>query len=230
MSLAPVPGSVSQINSVLEQLFRAHGIETERHGDLIHFPHHPRFAIDGEAFDMGTPAGQLDVRLRLPDGRVLCESVSGIASDLDGRINNGLLVFSQTSFHVLISAFFGAAEGDHVAREAWEIGGHARGVFLGNATTRFGFPPGLNGQPDMSFFPVFQQAIQSQPLPPGTHWVRLYHIEHDGECLANEVLLDNADWPAVRWPMDRFDWPRVGGGTYDVRLFLVVCDRTELPG
>jgi hypothetical protein len=223
MAVTPVPGSIERINQVLEGLYRAHGVEAVRQGDVVRFPAHPDLWTNGEAFDHGTRAGQVDVRLGVDSERALCESFAGLGDDLDQRTNDGLLAFTRCSFHVLLSAFFGSPSNDHAGREEWVIGGAARAVFLGNVTSRFGLPPGAESAPDLRFFDHFQCRLNAQPLPPGTHWVRLYQMRFRGESMCNEVLLDNAMWPAMQEAMTAFDWP-VSEQYYDVRLFMVIRD------
>lgn len=219
-----VPGSTDRINQVLAALFRAHQVETVRENDIIRFPTYPKLWADGKAFATSERTTQLDVRLGIEDGRVLIESFAGFGGNATERIDNALVAFSQASFHVLLSAFFGAPPDDHVGREEWLIGSHSRTVCLGNITTRFGLPASADQKADIGFFGEFERVIRAQAsLSPGTHWIRLYHCEHQRECLANEVLLDNEPWVEVGNAMAAFPWPK-RDGTYDVRLFLVIRD------
>jgi hypothetical protein len=223
MATVPVPGSTERINQVLEALYRAHGVESVRQGAVVLFPAQPGLWANGEAFDHGSLAGQVDVRLGIDPERTLCESFAGIGDDLDQRTDDGLVAFTRCSFHVLLSAFFGSPPNDHAEREEWMIGGTPRDVFLGNVTSRFGLPPGADGGPDLRFFGHFRQQLNAQPLPPGTHWVRLYQMRFREESMCNEVLLDNGAWPAMQEAMAAFDWP-LSDKPYDVRLFLVIRD------
>lgn len=223
MAVVPVPGSTERINQVLEALYRAHGIDVVREADIVRFPARPEMCTNGEAFDMGTVAGQIDVRLEIAAGRVLCESFTGIGDTHDERTNDGLLSFTRCSFHVLLAAFFDLPANDHVEREEWVIDGRRRTVYLGNIATRFGYTQGDDQQPDIRFFQHFQRQLEAQPLSPGTHWVRLYHMHHRGENLSNEVLIDNNQWDALQHAMAAYPWP-ASEQTYDVRLFLVIRD------
>jgi hypothetical protein len=228
MAVVRVPGSIERINAVLEQLFGAHGIEAVSEENTLRFPAFPGFWMNAEAFNPLERAGQVDFRLGIAPDRMLCESVAGLGTTPEKQIEDGLRAFASNSFHVLLSAFFGVPRREGgIDREEWEIGGAKRVVFLGTIGSRFGFPPGADGKPDVRFFPVFKQHIQAQPLPPGTHWVRLYQMRFRGACTANEVLLDNHPWPELQNAMAAYDWP-VNEKYYDVRLFLVIRDPEEV--
>lgn len=226
MAVERIPGSMDGVNDVLVQLFSGHGVEAARHGDGVVFPAHPGLWANGEAFRMYERIAQLDVRLGVEPGRMLVESVSGIGMTDGEQILNGLEAFTSTTFHVLLTAFFGLPECHGTERLEWEIGGRKRVVFLGVVGTRFGFPPGPDGQPDLRFYHHFERHLKAQPLPPGTHWVRLYQMRFRGEATANEVLLDNDPWPEMQEAMAAFEWPATEKH-YDVRLFLVIMDPEE---
>jgi hypothetical protein len=223
MASMRVPGSIDAINGVLEQLFQGHGVETVRDGEYIRFPAYPEMWANGELFREYEPAIQLDVRLGLADQRVLVESTGGMGDGQNTQIGNALQKFADSSFHIMLTAFFGLPECHGTQQLEWEIGGRKRVVSLGLVTSWFGFPPGADGQPDLRFFDHFERHLRAQPLPPGTHWVRLYQMRFRGEDMCNEVLLDNDPWEAVMAGMAEFDWP-VSENPYDVRVFLVIRD------
>jgi hypothetical protein len=40
--------------------------------------------------------------------------------------------------------------------------------------------------------------IARHALPPGTHWVRVFHASDGKKSLVTEAMLDNDTWPAVQ--------------------------------
>lgn len=223
MAVVRVPGSTDRINAVLEQLFRAHGVEVVREGDKLRFPAFPDYWMNGEAFNPLEFAGQLDFRLSISRSRMIGESVAGMGSTPEKQIEDGLAAFASNSFHVLLCAFFRVPLAHGIDCEEWVIGGLKRHVFIGTIGTRFGYPLGADGKPDIRFYQAFKKHVQSHPLPQGTHWVRLYHMRRGGRTTANEVLLDNHPWTDLQHRMAAFDWP-VCEKMYDVRQFLVIRD------
>ncbi len=223
MAVGLIPGSTERITQVLEALFRGHEVDVARHSDIILFPAHPKLWADGEAFATTERTTQVDVRIGLSDGRMLIESFAGVGSSADERTEDALVAFSRASLHVLLCGLFGIAPDEQVECEEWVVGGRARSVVIGTITTRFGYPVGTDQNPDIGFFGAFEQAIRAQSLPPGLHWIRLYHCEHERKCLANEVLLNNEPWVEVESAMADFSWP-LCDRTYDVRVFLILRD------
>jgi hypothetical protein len=223
MAVVRVPGSTDRINAALEELFRSHGVEAVREGGRLRFPAFPDYWMSGEAFNPMEFAGQLDFRLGIAPNRMVGESVAGMGTTPEKQISDGLAAFASNSFHVLLSAFFGVPVGHGIDREEWVIGGLKRTVFVGTIGTRFGYPLGADGKPDIRFFQSLKKQIQTHPLPHGTHWVRLYHMRRGGRTTANEVLLDNHPWSELQHRMAAFDWP-VGEKMYDVRQFIVIRD------
>ena len=216
-----IAGSAALVCDGLAELFAGHGVEAFREGDELRFPAHPALRADGEAFRRFEQSAQIDVRLVIGPGRTIVESVAGIGTEDDAAIEDGLYSFGRGTLPVLIAAFFGQER--IVVRQRWPIGGHKRIVSVGEVSSRFGFPPGPEGKPDLGFFGHFQDRLATQHLPTGTHWVRLYQARQAGKPLANEVLFDNRPWPEMQAAMAGFDWP-VRGDAYDVRVFLVIRD------
>ncbi len=223
MAVIRVPGSTARINTVLAQLFQAHGVEAVHDGSVLRFPAHPGLWMNGEAFNPLERAGQLDFRLGIEPNRLLCESVAGMGRTPDTQIDDGLAAFASHSFHVLLCAFFGVPPDHGICREEWDIDERKRVVFIGTIGSRFGFPLDGSGKPEIRFFVEFTRRLKVQPMPSGTHWVRLYQMRRGGRVLANEVLLDNQPWAELQDAMAAFDWP-LCDNTYDVRVFLVIRD------
>jgi hypothetical protein len=221
MNVGWVLGSADVVRDALAELFRTRGVESVRDGEVLRFPARRPLWANGAAYRGYERTLQIDVRLGLGDGRTLIESVAGFGTEDGPAITDGLKSFERATLPVLLAAFF---DQPHVAiRERWEVGGRKRVVAVGEVTTRFGFPLDAEGEPDIRFFDHFKRHVEQQPVPPGTHWVRLYQMQHDGKSMCNEVLLDNDVWPEMQTVMESFDWP-VSEKTYDVRVFLVMRD------
>lgn len=224
-----VPGSEETINRFLDEMFRAHGVATVPVEGGIRFPDFPGRWANGEAFAVTENAWQLDFRFGLGDGRMLCESVTGIGPP-DARVADGMNAFAGASFHVILSALFARPLCHSTEREEWVVGGVPRVVFLGTLQSRFGFPLTVEGNPDIRFFRYFAERLCELPLPPGDHWVRLYQMRAGERSVSNEVLLDNHAWPEMQDAMAAFEWPTRKNDSddrsefYDVRLFLVIRD------
>jgi hypothetical protein len=227
MAVNDMPDAMDRINMVLEHLFREHGIEAVRRGSAVWFPAYPGRWMYGDAAE-SFPCWRLDFALGVEPDRILVETVSAIGRDPIERLEDGFAAFVEGSFHVLLSAFFGAPLDEHVDREDWDIAGQRRAVFIGGIFTRQGPPRTADGEPDLRFFAEFERLLKAQPLPPGTHWMRLYHSRFRGEEMGSEVLLDNKEWDEMQQGMSAFDWP-VSDTPYDVKMFFVIRDVADVP-
>jgi hypothetical protein len=81
--------------------------------------------------------------------------------------------------------------------------------------------------PQTEWFDVMARSIKESKLPPGLHWIRLYHFECPTAATVNEVLLDNEPWTDLQMHLGSYSWPPVAGGFYSVRIFLVIKDLSE---
>jgi len=221
MNVGWVPGSADLVCDALGEMLRRHGVESVRDGDKLRFPAHAALWANGAAYRECERTLQIDIRLGIEPNRVLVESVAGFGTEDGPAITDGIASLERATLLVLLAAFFGRPQ--VAQRHRWEIGGQKRLVALGPVTTRFGLPRDAEGKPDLRFFDHFKARLQAQSLPPGTHWVRLYQMQHGGKITCNEVLLDNDPWPEMQTAVAEFDWP-TSENPYDVRVFLVIRD------
>ncbi|WP_194862982.1 DUF6348 family protein [Myxococcus sp. AB036A] len=160
---------------------------------------------------------RLDVVFELWPGRVITESFSCQGDSRDDAQRNVIESFSRSSLHVLLSAFLNVGS-EYIQVEEWGVGGSARQVFLGEVVALSSNPSDV---PEPAWLTLFEDAVKSLPLAPGTHWVRIYFAQLDARILALEVLLDNEEWPELKAGLERAPWPRAQG-LLSNRLFLVL--------
>src|SRR5262249_40722575 len=153
----------------------------------------------------------------------LIESVGGWGKDLGAAVTSALNQFVDGTFHVLLAAFFGRLVPQQAEQAEKTIGGRARGVTTGNGVPWGPLPEAAPGQPDMRWFFEFTSRLKAKELPAGTHWIRLYYCQAEGQPLECEVLLDNDPWEELQAETAAIDWPKTEAH-YSVRWFLVVQD------
>lgn len=216
--------STDYLNNVLCELFKGHGVDALVYDGLVRFPDHPTLWVGGDMYTQYERISQLDVRVGGFDGeRVLCESVAGIGDDFHAQAGFAIQRFAESSFHVFLPALFGQPPCHGTERETWTVGGEPRDVYAGLLTSAFGFPLTADGTPYVGFYSAFQKALETTTIPPGTHWVRIYHMRRGSESTCNEVLFDGEAWPEMQALMDQQAWPTVEGHA-DVRVFLIIKD------
>jgi hypothetical protein len=249
MSNEIVPGSPERVLEVLAPLFRGHGVNCIEESGVLRFPDKPDYYwLDGCAIQRYPTSVQLDVRLGVFPGRYVIESVVGVRGTTpQEKVDDALYYFMQAVLHVLIAGFFGQPECHGTSFEMWNIGGIGKQVFIGPCTNRMGMPvlskpdaPRESGgwlkkamsrilgsadtespEIDMAGVDFFLDRLKKASYADGDHWVRLYHARKDGDCIANEVLLDNEPWDELQDSVRAFDWP-IQQGVYDVRIFIII--------
>lgn len=110
-------------------------------------------------------------------------------------------------------------------RDCWTINGVPRQIYLGPVTSRYATPGGLRDDNPLpgQIVDWIHDRLRRSSLPPGYHWMRIYHCHNEGQAMANEVLLDNEIWPEAQDELARFPWP-VEPDPNDARMFLMIRD------
>jgi hypothetical protein len=229
----PPPTDSIDPTSVLQQLFESHGVAASRDGEWVTLgkpytrcraavvnetPHPPDMLVI-----------QLDVCVFIGFGPPVMESFAGIGRTRDEAIHNAFAAFAQGSLHVLLAAAFKPSDENdpQVDREQWTIDEVPRDVIIGGAIYK-----GLGELPktlDLRWVEQFREQLARQPLPRGTHWVRIYRAQDSGRTMEIEVLLDNDTWPAMQKAAAGFEWPKADGFA-SVRLFLIIRDQDRPAG
>ena len=166
---------------------------------------------DGEA------TAQLTAIARLTDGRFLIRPVIGYGSNEAEAMASAQADFLLGTFHTLIAAFCGDPN-SQVDRVVKSVGGERRTLVLGNTISKTNAEnPVIDHEPWRVWFFA---ALKDQSLPPGTHWIDLYH-GYFGEQEALQIDLDNAPWPAMESAMQGAPWPKAGD-FLGVRQLIIV--------
>lgn len=199
--------------TVLRELFAAHQAEAGVEDGWVRLPRGCRARAVFHARP-GAPSIQLDVIFEPWTGWPLIESYAGVGETRAAQEADAWAAFAGGGLHALLAAFLYHDDAT-VERTAWEVDGTTRAVTLGAILTR-GTPPEHG-----AWQAALRAFIEGSTLPEGTHWVRLFYAQHDGDRLACEVLLDNEPWDDARDAMEAFAWP-ARDGFYSVRGFLVL--------
>ncbi|RKH74775.1 DUF6348 family protein [Corallococcus aberystwythensis] len=213
--MTPIPA-----NAQLAELLRAHGLSIQEEGEWLRVGSQgPRFyaAFIDTRTGPGHCMRQLDVWLGPWAGQWVVESVGGVGKTEEEASRDALANFVRASLHVLLSAFVRPPDA-HVTIETWQVGGIDRKVILGDIVSRGDDAGPKHEEP---WLRAFEDALKSLPLTSGTHWVRVYYAQMDGERMTLEVLLDNEPWQALTDLLETASWP-AAPGFLSRRLFLVL--------
>lgn len=195
---------------MIRMLFEGHGVTTRPIDEGFFIPG-PGIVVQAEIFSENGPASQLDVRLILPDGQLLIESVGGF--ELVDLVDN----FARSSFHVLLRALVKAGADEQVDVETWTVNGVEYRAYLGPVTHRGETQAAV----PTDWFTLFESSIRNATLTGDLHWIRLYYAQMNNETMDVEVLLDNETWDELQTTMRAYDWSR-RETFYSVRMFMIL--------
>lgn len=207
----------SDVNSHLGKLLESHGIDISAEENWF-VPNRSLPAIRciwNESPE--NKSGRLDVQVLVEEGLVLEECFAGIGSDQDAFLD-ALHNFSVNSFHVMLAAFWGRQDSEHIDSEQWVIGGNSYTAYIGRFGTRAtnGVHPGV---PEETFAEI-EAAIKMTDLKEKTHWVRTFFC-NIGEKQVYEALVDNGHWLEGENALKKIEWPK-SDKYFSVRNFMVL--------
>jgi hypothetical protein len=222
-SLLGKPESLDFPTRLIRDLYEGHGSPVSvRDGAIYPTNGGPclRARISNERELEKGGALRLDVLVELPDGRTIIECMAGWGGDRQVAIGQAFTTFTMGVFHVLLKAFHEPND-PHMEFETWEIDGIPRQVVVGDIVGR----ASTGGSTDVAnkLMTEFIGQLKAMPLPPGTHWIRLYCAQLNNKVIAIEVLLDNDTWDEMQTKFAALPWPLVDG-FYSARQFTVVQD------
>ena len=202
-----IPAPDPAVHRMVAQSAASHGLTTrEENGWLLIGESALPLRIASSPIGEGETTVQLTVIARIPDGRLLVRPVIGYGTNREEAMASAQADFLLGTFHTLTAAFCNDPT-NQVERVAKSVGGQSRNLYLGNtvAKTNAEAPSIQHGPWREQFF----AALEQQALPPGTHWVDVYH-GYFGEEEVLQIDLDNAPWPAMQSAMAGAPWPKAG--------------------
>jgi hypothetical protein len=198
-----------QLLEFLQTSFRDHGIESERRENRIR-------AADGLSVEprvfpreelRGTAQVQVDFAVESPllAGIPLVDSFAGVGNTREEAERNAAGKFLQGSFHVVAEALTShLCDASQVEWEDWSAGGHGWKVCVG-PVLMVASREGARIDGVEQFFPRLN-ALFSETLAPGPHWMRVFLGALDGKHMGGEVLVDGDVWPAGQALLDAQAW------------------------
>ena len=161
---------------------------------------------------------QVDIELRLSDGRSICEHYAGLGDDQRQASGQGLFKFCCGAFHVYLSAYWHHHEADQVEIETWEIGGVRWNAYISNMINQAS--AGAAACIPNDYLSTVQSAISALPLEAEDHWLSFYGANLKGD-LTIDARLDNQDWQELSEQLATLDWPPTDG-FYSTRNFILL--------
>jgi len=161
---------------------------------------------------------EVEFTIRLQSRREITEFVAGTGETEKEAINDALLNFTLTTFHVVYKGFINAAD-PHMTMTNVAMNGVNREVIAGDIFMR-----GTASSKEIDLGAMraeIQGALKSLPLTPGPHWFKIVYSQMDGKAMTVAVTLDNADHLSLTDAVKRLKWPH-RDGFYMAKQFIVV--------
>ena len=160
---------------------------------------------------------EIEFQVRLPSGSIIREYVAGMGDTDEEAVNDALVNFTLTTFHVVYKGFINAAD-PHMTMNTVSISGANRKVVVGDML----FRGATGGKVDLDLLnSEFQGILENSSLTPGPHWIKFAYGQTDGQAQTVWVTLDNDDHPEMTNAIKGLKWPR-RNGFYLVKQFVLV--------
>ncbi len=173
---------------------------------------------DSKQYDNGGFVIEVEFTIRLPSGREITEFVAGMGDTEKQAIDDALLNFTLTTFHVVYKGFINAAD-PHMTMTTVAINGVSREVITGDILMR-GTAESQNIDLNAMRAEI-RGVLKNLPLTPGPHWIKIVYSQNNGEPLTVAVSLDNADHPDMTEAVKGLKWP-LREGFYMAKQFIVI--------
>ena len=147
---------------------------------------------------------ETEFRIQLPSGRVIVEFVAGIGDSKDQAINDSLVNFVLTTFHVVYKGFINFDD-PHLESTKMTIGGKEREVLLGDIFLRSN---SSEERIDLSGIrPQIEALLEKSNLSSELHWIKIVYAQRDGTPMMVSASTDNAENQSLAEQVTRLDWP-----------------------
>lgn len=163
----------------------------------------------------GTYIVEVECKISIPPHGEITEYIAGMGDTEEKAVNDALLNFTLTTFHVVYKSFMNKDD-PHQEVEKITIAGKAREMIMGDMMTRGNNPPDLSGMR-----PKIKAEIAKLPLSHQPHWIKLVYSQINGKPETVAVLLDDKDHAGLTSAIKTMDWPKAEN-VIIVKQFIVI--------
>jgi hypothetical protein len=161
---------------------------------------------------------EMEFTILLPSKRHITEFVAGTGKSEKEAINDSLLNFMLTTFHVVYKGFINA-NAPHLNVKSLEISGAKRDVIMGDILSR---SAGSDKQVELnSMRREIQGVLKDLPLGPDPHWIKIVYSQDRGKPVTVAATLDNEGDDKLTDAVNQLHWPR-SDGFYIAKQFIVI--------
>lgn len=227
--MAPQPqANVARVSHPAAVEFFTGWFEAHRHTDVI---------VDQQGVGVGTNATRLsatlygskqqddggyvvemEFRVLLSAGREMVEFVAGLGDSEAAAIDDALLNFMLTTFHVVYKGFINADD-PHIEIKQLTLAGQPRELIAGDIYLRGGTE---SKTIDLNVMrPLIEAVLSEASFTAEPHWVKIVYSRIDNKPGTVSVTVDNEEATALTAAITALDWP-ASREFYMAKQFLVI--------
>lgn len=161
---------------------------------------------------------EVEFSVALPSHQEIVEYVAGTGETEDKAINDALVNFTLTTFHVVHRAFIDFND-PHMTSSTIKINGEDRELIAGDILMR-GQADGKNV--DLNGMRAeINRVLAKAPIGRGSHWIKIVYCNMNGEPGTVSATLDNAEDQSMTDAVRNLNWPRQKE-FYMAKQFIVI--------
>lgn len=160
---------------------------------------------------------ETEFRIRLAPGKEIVEFVAGVGKTEAEAIDDTLMNFTLTTYHVVYKAFLNDKD-THLDSEQLTINGQPRETILGDIYMRGNASSPIDLNP---MRPKLKAALAGLQLTNEPHWIKIVYSQNESKPMTVAVTLDNNEDQALTRTITELDWPR-SKDFYMAKQFLVI--------
>lgn len=160
---------------------------------------------------------ETEFRMTLPNGAEIIEFVAGMGESEEAAVNDSMVNFTLSTFHVVYKAFLNPDDPHQTIKEL-TIGGKSRQAAFGNMFIRG--EQGANKDLDAMQASI-EKVLSELALSDDPHWIKIVYGQHKNAPTIVAVTLDNNDEVKLTEQVKQLDWPKQDG-FYMVKQFVVI--------
>ena len=160
---------------------------------------------------------ETEFRVRLAAGKEIVEFVAGVGKTEAEAIDDTLLNFTLTTYHVVYKAFLNDQD-EHMDSEELTISGQPRAAVMGDIYMRGNASAQIDLNP---MRPQLKAALEGLQLTSEPHWIKIVYSQNESKPMTVAVTLDNSEDQGLTKAITELDWPR-SNDFYMAKQFVVI--------
>lgn len=163
---------------------------------------------------------EVEFKIRVSAGSEIIEYVAGVGKTEHEAINDALLNFVLSTFHVVYKTFINPSD-SHQTLDPITINGRTRQIAMGDLMTRSGTTNEIANV--NAIRSKIRAAIAALPLNERPHWIKIVYGQVKRKPVTVSATLDNQGHEGLTAMVEALSWPEVKDSDYFiVKEFIAI--------